>query len=81
MHTATAAELFGGGGGLAAVTPEERRRAKTINFGLIYGMSTYGLSQSLVRDHPTGPGREKGELVGSHGRWRGPRLQTARMTL
>ena len=45
VHRATAAEVFN----LAAedVTSEQRRYAKTINFGLIYGMGAYGLSQSL----------------------------------
>ena len=47
MHTATAAELFHDGVS-DAVTSEDRRRAKAINFGLIYGMSTYGLSQALA---------------------------------
>ncbi len=45
IHTATAARVFG----LAAehVTPELRRRAKMINFGLLYGMEAYGLGQRL----------------------------------
>ncbi|MFL6627944.1 MAG: DNA polymerase I [Vitreoscilla sp.] len=45
VHRATAAEVFN----LASeeVTNEQRRYAKTINFGLIYGMGAYGLSQSL----------------------------------
>ena len=45
VHRATAAEVFS----LATeeVTSEQRRYAKTINFGLIYGMGAYGLSQSL----------------------------------
>ncbi len=45
VHRATAAEVFN----LAAeeVTSEQRRYAKTINFGLIYGMGAYGLSESL----------------------------------
>jgi DNA polymerase-1 len=44
IHAATAAAVFG----LTPnqVTPEMRRRAKAINFGLIYGMSAYGLSRS-----------------------------------
>jgi DNA polymerase I len=45
VHRATAAEVFGGA--LEAVTPEQRRYAKTINFGLIYGMGAFGLAQSL----------------------------------
>ncbi len=45
VHRATAAEVFN----LATeeVTSEQRRYAKTINFGLIYGMGAFGLSQSL----------------------------------
>jgi len=45
VHRATAAEVFN----LASeeVTSEQRRYAKTINFGLIYGMGAFGLSQSL----------------------------------
>jgi len=45
VHRATASEVFGVP--LAAVSPEQRRYAKTINFGLIYGMGAFGLSQSL----------------------------------
>ena len=45
VHRATAAEVFGAA--LDAVTPEQRRYAKTINFGLIYGMGAFGLAQSL----------------------------------
>jgi DNA polymerase-1 len=45
VHRATAAEVFS----LAPdqVTAEQRRYAKTINFGLIYGMGAFGLAQSL----------------------------------
>jgi DNA polymerase-1 len=46
VHRATAAEVFAGGD-LAAVTNEQRRFAKVINFGLIYGMSAFGLAQNL----------------------------------
>jgi DNA polymerase-1 len=45
VHRATAAEVFGVP--LADVTTEQRRYAKTINFGLIYGMGAFGLAQSL----------------------------------
>ena len=45
VHRATAAEVFNLVSG--EVTSEQRRYAKTINFGLIYGMGAFGLSQSL----------------------------------
>lgn len=45
VHRATAAEVFGIP--LAQVSSEQRRYAKTINFGLIYGMSSFGLAKSL----------------------------------
>jgi len=45
VHRATASEVFGIEP--AAVTSEQRRYAKTINFGLIYGMGAFGLAQSL----------------------------------
>jgi len=45
VHRATAAEVFGVE--LDAVTTEQRRRAKAINFGLIYGMSAFGLARQL----------------------------------
>ena len=45
VHRATAAEVFNLQAG--DVTPEQRRYAKTINFGLIYGMGAFGLAQSL----------------------------------
>ena len=45
IHAATAARVFGKP--LAEVTPETRRRAKTANFGIIYGISPFGLSQRL----------------------------------
>ncbi|MHB1415320.1 MAG: DNA polymerase I, partial [Chloroflexota bacterium] len=43
IHAATAAELFGVP--LSGVTSDMRRLAKTVNFGVLYGMSEYGLSQ------------------------------------
>lgn len=45
IHARTAAEVFGVMPGL--VTSEMRRRAKAINFGIIYGMGAYGLSTEL----------------------------------
>lgn len=45
VHKATAAEVFGVD--LDAVTTEQRRSAKAINFGLIYGMSAFGLANQL----------------------------------
>jgi DNA polymerase-1 len=48
IHARTAALMFGGEA--AAVTGEQRRAAKAINFGIIYGMGAYGLSQQLAID-------------------------------
>ena len=45
IHRATAAEVFGVS--LKKVSAEERRSAKAINFGLIYGMSAFGLGRQL----------------------------------
>jgi DNA polymerase-1 len=49
VHRATAAEVFG----LTpdAVSSEQRRYAKVINFGLIYGMSAFGLAKALGIDN------------------------------
>jgi DNA polymerase-1 len=48
VHCATAAEVFDVA--VDAVTPDQRRLAKTINFGLIYGMSPFGLARQLGID-------------------------------
>jgi len=45
VHRATAAEVFGAA--LDQVSDEQRRAAKAINFGLIYGMSAFGLARQL----------------------------------
>jgi DNA polymerase I len=49
IHRATAAEVFGVASP-EAVTGEQRRAAKAINFGLIYGMSAFGLARNLGID-------------------------------
>lgn len=45
IHTATAAEVLGKS--VSEVSPTERRNAKAINFGLLYGMSAFGLAKQL----------------------------------
>lgn len=45
IHASTAAEVFGVDKSL--VTPEMRRKAKAVNFGIIYGMSDFGLAESI----------------------------------
>ncbi|HEY6938823.1 MAG TPA: DNA polymerase, partial [Terriglobales bacterium] len=51
IHSLTAQEVFGVPPMM--ITPEHRRRAKAVNFGIVYGLSPFGLSQQL--------GIEKGE--------------------
>jgi DNA polymerase-1 len=50
IHRATAAEVFGAP--LAAVSAEQRRAAKAINFGLMYGMSAFGLARQIGVERP-----------------------------
>lgn len=45
IHAATAAKIYGKD--IADVTPDERRKAKTANFGIIYGISAFGLAERL----------------------------------
>lgn len=45
IHASTAAEVFGVP--IDQVTPLQRRNAKAVNFGIVYGISAYGLSQDL----------------------------------
>ncbi|MED7788184.1 DNA polymerase I [Francisella sp. 19X1-34] len=54
IHSATAAEVLGID--MSEVTSEQRRRAKAINFGLIYGMSAFGLAKQL--EIPRGEAQE-----------------------
>lgn len=51
VHSATAAEMFGKGP--KEVTPDERRAAKAVNFGIVYGMTAFGLSRELKCDPGT----------------------------
>ena len=50
IHTRTAAEVFDTR--LEMVTPELRRRAKMVNFGILYGISGFGLATRLGNVHP-----------------------------
>jgi len=56
IHTQTASKVFHVG--LGEVTPDMRRKAKTINFGIIYGISSFGLSQRLRI-----PRKEAGQII------------------
>ncbi len=59
IHAATAAKIFGIP--IEAVTKEQRRKAKTANFGIIYGISAFGLSQQLGSSR-----KEAQELIDSY---------------
>ena len=48
IHTLTASQVFGVPAG--EVNPEHRRRAKAVNFGIVYGLSAFGLSQQIGID-------------------------------
>jgi hypothetical protein len=80
IHRATAAEVFGLP--LAEVGPEQRRYAKTINFGLIYGMGAFGLAQALGIEHQGGARLHRALLralcrrAPLHGRDQGQRRRT-----
>jgi DNA polymerase-1 len=59
IHTATAARVYGVG--LDEVSRDMRRNAKTVNFGIIYGISAFGLSERLGI-----PRKEAGEIIGNY---------------
>ena len=59
IHRATAARVYGVP--LADVTPEQRSHCKMVNFGIIYGISAFGLSQRLKITR-----REASELIDSY---------------
>jgi DNA polymerase-1 len=59
IHTQTAAEVFGVG--KQEVNPDMRRVAKVINFGVLYGMSSYGLEQATALSR-----KEAGEFINTY---------------
>ncbi len=59
IHTATAAKVYGIE--LTEVTSEQRRNAKAVNFGIIYGQTAFGLSQSLGI-----PRKEAAEIIDNY---------------
>ncbi len=59
IHTATAAKVYGHT--IEEVTATERRNAKAVNFGIIYGQSAFGLSQSLSISR-----KEATEIIGQY---------------
>ena len=56
IHTAVASEVFGIP--LDEVTPEQRNGAKMVNFGIVYGITPYGLARRLGGDTPVGRASE-----------------------
>ncbi len=59
IHTYVASQVFGVP--LAEVTPDQRRVAKTVNFGIVYGQSAFGLARTLGI-----PQREAGAFIGAY---------------
>ncbi|RKD20402.1 DNA polymerase I [Pelobium manganitolerans] len=59
IHTATAAKVYGVS--LEEVTADQRRNAKAVNFGIIYGQSAFGLSQTLGI-----PRKEAGDIIANY---------------
>ncbi len=59
IHAATAARVYGIP--LKEITPEMRRKAKTVNFGIIYGISAFGLSERLNI-----PRREAADIIDAY---------------
>ena len=59
VHTKTAMDVFGIGAD--EVTPAERRQAKTVNFGIVYGISDFGLAEQLGVSR-----KEAGDFIASY---------------
>jgi DNA polymerase-1 len=75
IHARTAADIFGLP--LEAVDREARRRAKAINFGIIYGMSAFGLAAQLG----IGPGEARGIIDAYFQKYPGIRAEMDRLKL
>ena len=73
IHSATARAVFGVSP--SGVTPELRRRAKVINFGILYGMSPFGLSRELGIP----PGEARGYIEQYFARYPGVRAYVERV--
>ncbi|WP_105203172.1 DNA polymerase I [Neobittarella massiliensis] len=65
IHTTTASQVFGMP--LDFVTPEMRRRAKAVNFGIVYGIGAYSLAQDIDVSVPEADSYIKGYLNTYHG--------------